>query len=212
MSNTQATLQDLNEYIQEKKESIKQKIHEAIFNVERHFNVKFTYDVIEIDNNIVIKGVEDYCFTVSKWFQSKINSTLFLKFSCTGFPFTVTNSHKSIFFIAFNDDFDIDNAQFRTSFLNTTGNVVGIKLYFDNFLNLQHIENTCIKDNGKVLYTTKTNSMISPFYDEALLFKLSVNKSQEIKDLLPEYYIPSAYNFQSEDFKDRLAVYEMMTT
>jgi len=213
MLNTQATLQEFNEYIQEKKKSIIQKIHESIFKIEQHFNIKFTYDVMEFDNDIIIKGVDEYSFTVSKWFQSKIHPYNLLKFNCTGFPFVLPNSHKTIFFITFNDDFDIKEAQFRTSFLTKKGNITGLKIFFDKSLELNLIENSYIPSGGgKNSYSLKTSEMMCPFSDEVILFRLSYNTSEEVQELLPEFYIPSAYNFQSEDFKNRLAVYEMMTT
>jgi len=203
---------ELEHYIQSRKKDIKEKIYNSILKIEQHFNIKLDYDVTDVGNDIIIKGVDEYSFTVSKWFQSKINPCNLLKFNCAGFPFVLPNSHKTIFFIRFNDDFDIEQAQFRTSFLTKKGNITGLKIFFDKSLELGLIENSYIPSGGgKSSYSLKTSELMCPFSDEVILFRLSYNTNEDVKELLPEYYIPSAYDFNSVEFADRLKVYSMLT-
>lgn len=208
---TNTPMTELECYIQSKKTTIQEKIHESILKIEQHFNIKLDYDVTDVGNDIIIKGVEEHSFTIFKWFQSKLKPDHLLNLNCKGFPFTLPQSSKSIFFITFNDDFSIKKAQFRTAFINN-GDVVWLKLYFNNLLMLEHIEKTYIpRLGGKNIVVIKSSDMLCPFDDEVVLFKLAHNKNEEVKELLPEYYIPSAYDFNTEEFADRLKVYSMLT-
>lgn len=208
---THTPITALEDYIQSRKMDIKEKIYNSILKIEQHFNIKLDYDVTDVGNDIIIKGVDEYSFTVSKWFQSKINPDHLLKFNCKGFPFTLPQSSISIFIIIFNDDFSIKKAQFRTAFVNN-GDFVWLKMDFNNLLMLEHIENTCLPMIGdKNIVVIKSSDMLCPFDEEVVLFKLAQNTNEDIKNLLPEYWIPSAYDFNSVEITDRLKVYSMLT-
>ncbi len=205
-------LDDFNTSIQRRKDLIKSNLEKSFNTVEKHFNMRLIRDIIEKDSSIVIQGKNQYQFTVSKWFDSKINSENHLEFDCLDFPLPVPNIHSSTFSISLNNDFSIAKSEYSLTFKGKNRERFSVKLKFDESFNIIEMNNQSVafhlEDYG-IRKTLKTKEQLCPFEDEIILFKLSINNDKDIKELIPEYYIPSVYNFHSAEFKERLNLFSM---
>lgn len=191
-------------------EAVKNKVFENIFKIETLLGLKIESSYDLNSNQFVLKGLTKRIVNDTVWITIDKNQILTTEFYCSQFPFKLSPSSKLT--VGFDCYFNIVYVHFK-SIKREIANVQTVEILFNKNLDLESLEFKSLKkrDDVPLMGLKKTNKLLS-LKDEILLFNLYNSKNDEIKELLPEYHTPSAYNFHAEDFKDRLAVYEMMMT
>lgn len=126
----------------------------------------------------------------------------------------ISNGVENIFTLTLNKDFTLQSLDYMSSFTDKDGNIGSIGLIFNNEFVLCDLSVRVYRINSRRDYLidiTKKRKMLSSFEDEVFLLNVELNKNASIQDLLPEFYTPSAYDFNSVEFTDRLKVYSMLT-
>lgn len=196
-----------NRYIVEK---VIEKIHRIFDQIENTLKLKFEYQLVLTEHgNLSINGVNNHVISSDPWLTTK--GIQEMNFRCSGFPFTLRGGDRSKLSMSFNKYFDIEFVHF-TCMAKKVSHYEKIDVRFDKNIELESINfnSDYPKTDTEVFKFQKYNNIMS-FDDEVLLFQLSQNTSVEIKEFLPEYYIPSAYDLSSQDFADRLKVFSMLT-
>lgn len=194
-------------------DSLKSKIFDSLSLIENKFGIKFDLKINDHGKEIVFNG---YKSNTLKAYQK--HGDIVFKSSCDDnefilnaydFQFSIPNAIQSLFIVSFDDAFNIKSVRFSSfsTFQKIQNGISRITVLFDNFFELSNIEYYSTIGHS---FTKKHDNLLS-FDEDALLFKLLTNNDEEIKTLLPESHIPSAYNFHSVEFKNRLSIYEMMT-
>lgn len=194
-----------------------QKLESAIQLVESTLSVKLNFKQMEKDNEILFHDM----FVFFTYFRSK--NKHYFKYKC---PCNTIN-------------FPFLDLKFKVKTTSKGSNLTDLVLYFDDFFNLSSVTTYCdgidniLSHNTQlalcfdsdmslnslihakfgiidVYYMNKTKAMICPYSDEHLIFDLMYHTNDDVKTLLPECYVPSAYDFQSVDLQERLLLYRMM--
>lgn len=186
----------------------KSKICDSLSLIERKFNMNFDFKITENAKNIVFSSVKNYDLkfyqTHGKIIFKPVHDEFIVKVN--DFKLALPNALQSFFIIIFNDNFDIISIKF-TSYKKLPFGLSKIIVLFDDQLELDNIEYYSTSGNS----FNKSKCLLNSFTDEVLLFILFNNTTDVVKELLPEYHIPSAYDFSSQDFADRLNVFSMLT-
>lgn len=133
-----------------------------------------------------------------------------------------TQQMREIFQINFDKYFKITSFRIVLNLFNASKNKnYYLRFDFDEQCNLINASNSeHIKPEQKIIY-------FSNFFDEmkysldinfdntlifelAFIFYLNLNITEEITDILPELVVPSAYDFKSQDYLDRLELVKML--
>lgn len=211
-------LDDFNTSLQRRKDVIRKGITDSINLIENHFGIVIEKTIIEDESSLIVKGItnygneQEYKFTVSKWFDSELVFNT-LSFSCAS-SLMISNGFKNIFTLSLNKDFTLQSLKYVSSFKDKSGNKGYIELFFNNEFVLVDLSVKVYRINSSDDYLidiTKKRNTLSSFEDEVFLLQFKLNKNDEIEALLPEFYKPSAYDFKSDEFIDRLKVYSMLT-
>jgi hypothetical protein len=196
-----------NRYIVEK---VIEKVHRIFGQIENRLQLKFEYKLVLTDHgHLSINGVNNHVISSDPWITSK--GIQEMNFRCSGFPFTLRGGDRSKLSISFNKYFDIEVIHF-TCMSKKANHYEKIDVRFDKNIELESINfnPNYPQTDTEVFKSVKHNNLLS-FDDEVILFQLSQNTSVEIKELIPEYHIPAAYDFSSQDFADRFKVFSMLT-
>lgn len=209
-------LDDFDTSLQRKKDVIRIGITDSIKTIENHFGIELEKTITEDESSVVIKGMNKYgtsnkyTFTVSKWFDSELIFNE-ISFSCAS-SLMISNGVKNIFTLTLNKDLTLQSLDYMASFKDKDGNMGSINLLFNNEFVLIDLSVRVCQINSRREYLidiTKKRNMLSSFEDEVFLLQAALNKNASIQELLPEFYTPSAYDFNSVDFKNRMSVYDM---
>lgn len=186
------------------------KICASLASIENKFGIKFDLKIKDNGREIIFSSYQNYTLKAYQThgeivFKPICEDNEFI-LNAYDFQFSIPNAIQSLFIVSFDHAFNIKSIRF-SSLKKLQHGISRITVLFDNSFELSNIEYYSTSGNS---FTKKHNNLLS-FDEEALLFKLLTNNDEEIKKLLPESHIPSAYNFYSAEFKNRLSVYEMMT-
>lgn len=133
MTNT-PDLTALNDFIADEKYRFIEKLKANILKIDSELNVKLDYSVSETDSSVIVSGVGDYSYFVSKWFPSKINSNVRMLFNSQSNPYLNENTVKSVVSISLNNDFDIVDVSLKNWVKNADGSYSDSGLHFDHDL------------------------------------------------------------------------------
>jgi hypothetical protein len=190
-------------------EAVKDKFCENLAKIENllNLNIESTYTLI--DDKFTIHAVHDT--TLTPFTYDCLNQTTDIGFRCSQFSFILPEPSKSVLNVVFDRCFNINYVEFKSMAKDGSG-FSKIELVFNKYLALESIKFQPSTYRADVsLIEMKKGNLVLPLADEVLLFKLYCTRGDEVKQLLPEYYIPSAYDFNTEDFLDRLSVFSMLT-
>lgn len=218
------------------REELKRKIYSSISEVEKELSVSFNYSITDSEDSVTII---DHYKEIPKTFQHqpsffnppaepiykykmsryqhhgkktfKFEGNKKIKLQAKSFGFDIPQSNSSCFYIIFDDYFNIECVEFESSSKDMGKfSITKIKLKFDQNMTLSHYEYSYDRLRERLkLNIKKEKNRLMGINDEIILWKLMQNQSDDVKELIPEYYIPSAYDFNSIDFKDRMSVYDM---
>lgn len=197
-------------------EIMREKIELTFKDIERQFNISINYKLTVNDNNIILKGKHgfNYIYTVFKTFKSfrdNIDTTKPLVFECSPFALSPVNTKQSILSFYIDNEFNILSLCIQSSSIHSNG-FHRASLNFDNSFCLDSLSYNLSDSVTKMIHeVTKEKQKLNSLKDEILLYKLYQNKDEDMIDLLPEFYIPSAYDFNSAELVARLEVFSMYT-
>lgn len=189
------------------------KLLEAFSFIEKKLNLNLHIDQIMVatPESILIVGVDVYYFDNFIWDSSRGKGhAKIMEFRCSSFGFTLPNALSSTLSITFDCYFNILSVEFKST---STHNSVRskIELTFDHNLEPSSIYFHPFCDDTSGAYGwLKTKKTLCSLSEELLFFQISQSKNDAVKDLLPEFYIPSAYDFKSEYLMDRLKLFEIL--
>lgn len=202
-------------------ETMREKIELSFKDIEKRLNISINYNLTVNDNNIILKGKHgyNYIYTIFKTFKSfrdNIDTTKPLIFECSPFALSPVNTKQSILSFYIDNEFNILSLEIQASSIHISGfNINGfhrVSLKFDNSFCLNRLSYTSSDPVTKIIHkVTKEKQLLSSLKDEILLYKIYQNKDEDMIDLLPEFYIPSAYGFNSAELLARLEVFSMYT-
>lgn len=220
------------------REELKRKIHKGISAIEQALSVDFNYSLTDSVDSVTIIDhykekpsnfqhqpkwmipVDDeiYNYKISLYQQHgqkvfKFEGDKKIKLRAKSFPFDLPQSNSSLFYLTFDDYFNVVAVEFVSSTKDMGKfSITKISLQFNQQLKLTHYEYTHerLRDRFELIIKKPAARLMS-LEDEIILWKLFSTPSDEIKELIPEYYIPSAYNLDTQEFLDRLQVYSMLT-
>jgi hypothetical protein len=198
--------------LKEASNAVKLKICDSLSILENKFGIKFDFKINDNGRDIVFSSHDNYKLEAYQThgkivFKPVLNdSENEFVLNSQDFKFSIPNAIKSFFIVSFDYDFNITSIRF-SSLKRLQSGIARITVLFDNDFELNDIDYYSTNNSS---FNKKGDSLLS-FHEESLLFSLLNNDSEEIKNLLPEYYIPSAYDFNTEEFADRLKVYSMLT-
>jgi hypothetical protein len=183
----------------------------VIDNVNRKFNIHFNLDIEVKSNTIIIKGIEEYSFPIYKWFQHGVASHIpTIKLHCENFPFYPYHFNNATFSLVVDENFKLVSVHFKSRVLidNILSHFV---LKFNEHLDLTEILAQTLGVRVSTRYSiTKEGEQLCSLEDESEFFKYYLYSRIDIINLLPECYMPSAYDFNSVDFQDRLKLFDMI--
>lgn len=188
-------------------DAVKNKVFENIFKIEKTLGMKIesTYELSE--NKFTLKGITEKGFTNETWIKLD-NRQIVIEFKCSMFPFSLSSSSKIT--VCFDFYFNIIYVQFQSS-KKDMRDIQIINLMFNKDLVLESMEFKSLnKRHDAPFIGVKKSNCLSSLKDEILYFNLYISKDEEIKELLPEFFVPSAYDFTTQDFSDRLNVLSML--
>lgn len=137
----------------------------------------------------------------------KINLTTYDKNNLYCYCTLCFDKEYNFLYLNISDGLDIITDKLKYSF------DIFIWFDFDINLDLQRIKVSGYTHSGAELlfYISKNKENILPIEDELLLIEfLQYQYNDDIVSYVPEFYIPSAYDFNSEDFKRRMVLIEML--
>lgn len=114
--------------------------------------------------------------------------------------------------LSFDNKQKITNIYFKIS-RNKNGNLETLKINLSNkfeILKLNWQVWNKMSGTKNVIVNNKFNYHGLPIKDVMLLLKLHFNMNESVSELVPELKTPSAYNFNTDEFQDRLEVVNMM--
>lgn len=184
--------------------ALKEKLHFLIYSPE-HFEYVCTNYLLTGAEYVEWKVDNQYTFTISYHNEGnlmKVQTNIFR----TGITDTVANfTEKAV--ITFNKNMKIESFQFILK-------KVKIGQYCIHFFNLdKNFEVESFKKTSSInkkIIVDECNNVGLSLKDYSAILKLQLPESLDIYETLPEINIPSAYDFNSEDFKKRLLIAEML--
>jgi hypothetical protein len=189
-------------------EAVKNKFLDNIFKIETTLGMRITSTYELSEHQFTLKGITERFITDETWIKKDANRILSTEFRCSMFPFMLSSSSKVI--VGFDEYFNIGYVQFQSS-KKELSNIQIINLIFDKNLDLESIEFKSLDKHPVLLGRGLIKSnCLSTLADEAFYFGIRMAKDEEIKELLPEFFVPSAYDFTTQDFSDRLNVLSML--
>lgn len=206
------------ELIKKAKNLFLDKFYAMVRKVEEKFNVSCELHIATNDKIITINRV-DFVFKVTQKnnvrlikYESAYNK---LNIGCKGFSLKLkkaTFTHLDLFF---NDDFSILGGIFLSRYIDRQSLLIEESFWtFCDDLNMDMSEYKLNYKNEAGKYITieieKNKKKLLSFDEESVLFKLKSFKNDIFNDTLPEMYVPSAYNFNSDDFNSRLNLCNML--
>jgi hypothetical protein len=146
-----------------------------------------------------------YTFTISYHNEGNL-MTVQTNIFKTGITDNIANfTEKAI--ITFDKDMKIESFQFILK-------KVKIGQYFIHFFDLdKNFEVKSFKSTASInkkIESDESNNVGLSLKDYSAILKLKLTESLDIYEILPEIIVPSAYDFNSEDFKKRLLIAEML--
>lgn len=183
----------------------------VIDNVNRKFNIHLTVDVKNKGNTIIIKGEEEYSFPIYKWFQHGVASHIpTIKLDCHTFPFYPYQFKNATFSLLVDKNFKLVSAHFKGRVV--IDNIIShFVLKFNHHLDLTELLAQTLGVRVSTKYSiAKEGQQICSLEDENLFFKFFLHNKLDTINLLPEFFLPSAYDFNSVDFQDRLKLFDMI--
>jgi len=139
---------ELNAYIQSEKVRFINKIKGHILRIETELNITFDHSITETDCLVLVNGVDNYSYRASKWFYSKIDSSVKLVFNSSSNPFMLPNTNKSLLSFSLNDDFELVTVNLRNWVQSADGRFTDVKLTFDSQLVLVLLEENSHAKSG----------------------------------------------------------------
>lgn len=192
-------------------EAVRDKFYGNLAKIENTLDLKIESTYTLVDSELTIHAIYDMTFTDFTYDACINGKTTGIGFRCSRFPFILPAPSKSVLTVVFDKYFNISYVEFK-SMAKQGSNYTKLDLVFNKKLDLESISfQPSTHRNDVCLVELKKAPLLSALSDEALLFKLYLSKNEETKELLPEYHIPSAYDFSSQDFTDRLSVFSMLT-
>ena len=192
-------------------------LHQNLLNhisdINKKFNINMVIDFQIQDNVIMMYGQSERPVKVYSWFKDGAYSvsTNTLEFICETFPFYPYQLDKGKMTLY------IDTSSFNIVSMIVKGHVTiqGVKSYFnlsfDNNFELLEITSQILGINAKTNYSIiKKGEQLCSLEDESNFFKYCLYSQTDIINLLPECYLPSAYDFNSVEFQDRLKLFDMI--
>lgn len=180
-----------------------------------HF--KHSKYIISESSNIKIFELELYEYndynTISLKFEhqqeilKKINLTSYHKNNLYCYCILYFDKEYNFLYLNISDGLDIITDKLKYSF------DIFIWFDFDINLNLQRIKVSGYTHSGTVLLfdINKSKENFLPIEDELLLIEfLQYQYDDDIVGYVPEFYIPSAYDFNSDEFKIRISLAKMI--
>lgn len=223
------------------REDLKRKICTGISNLEQSLSISFSYSVQDSSDSVTIidhrketanqfqqqpkwmipDENEVYTYRLSRYQHHgkkvfKFEGNKKIKLRAQSFAFDLPQSKNLFFYLTFDDYFNIESVEFVSSTKNIGKfSITKLSLHFLQFnnqfiLTYYEYDHERIRDRFK-LNIKKYRDRLMSLDDEIILWKLFSNTSDDVKEIIPEYYIPSAYNFKSQEFADRLKVLYMLT-
>lgn len=219
------------------REELKRKICKGISDIEQALSVSFNYSVTDSVDSVtivdhyknnqnnfqhqpkwLIPNVDEiYNYKLSRYQHHgqkvfKFEGNKKIKLRSDSFAFALPQSKASFFELSFDDYFNVISLEFASSTKDMGKfSITNLKLQFNKQLMLINYEYTYdrIRDRFNLTIKKDSNRLMS-LDDEVVLWQLFNNQSDEIKDLVPEYHIPSAYDFKSSEYLDRLNIFSML--
>jgi hypothetical protein len=219
------------------REELKRKICKGISDIEQALSVDFNYSVTDSVDSVTItdhykekpsnfqhqpkwmipNDDKVYNYKMTRYQQHgqkvfKFEGDKTIKLRAKSFAFDLPQSNSSIFYLTFDDYFNVVSVVFVSSTKDMGKfSIKKISLQFNQQLKLTHYEYKHESLRERFERTIKkTSDRLMSLDDEIILWQLFSNRSDDIKELIPEYYIPSAYNFKTQEFSDRLNVLSML--
>lgn len=152
-------------------------------------------------NHLLLKTTAIYTGVVNQHVPLKIRST-----NAMHLPYS------EVCEISFDNNQNIRDVKFKI-FKNdgSTIDIMVLSLNSDfEIIELMLKERPVLINSSMVIRNKEFNYKYLPLADVITLLKLKYNVNENILELFPELLIPSAYNFNSDEFKDRLEVANMM--
>lgn len=196
-------------------DELKNRIIDIIASIEKIICCKVTSVIksdeqkLMINNRFCYTSVEDHCNGLK---QLKVKGLKNIILPCIFNNFTIENPHISEIMIFLCDDFKIEGLICESRNKDRLNNDINIiQQEFDHLLQLNYLQYEFINPvkNIHTGFIRKENTL-SSFEDESFFWKLFTHQITENNELIPEFYIPSAYDFNSVDFKNRMTVYHML--
>jgi len=201
--------------IDEAKKIIKTKFFESIYSIEKKISAKIDITINEEEENLVLNNRYSFKFSRPPFYDNKtvtFEGRKTIEFPCKFSHFNLSNPHISLIIIIFDDDLNIEKfwCELRSKD-RVTFDQEQITQEFNHLLELIRFE-YCYRNLSKDIEIgfIKKENCISSFEDELLFWYLHCNPSEINKELIPEYYDHSAYNFYSQSFSDRLQLLKML--
>lgn len=190
--------------------------HQALLShinaINEKFNINMVLDIQIQDNTIMMYGQTERPVKLYSWFKdgSYAVSTNTIEMHCVAFPFYPYQLDKGKLTLYIDTSFNIVS-------MTVKGYVTiqGIKSYFilsfdKNFELLEVASQTLgVSVNTKYSFIKKGQQLCS-LQEESEFFKYYLFSRTDTIKLLPECCQPSAYDFNSVDFKDRLKLFDMI--
>jgi len=127
-------LESLRNHIIAEKARFVDSLKANILRIENELNIKINYSLSETDTSVIVSGLDTYSYFVSKWFPSKIDSSIRLAFNSYSNPHLNENTVKSVLSLSLNDDFTIANVYLKNWTKNTDGHYTDVTFNFDHEL------------------------------------------------------------------------------
>lgn len=204
--------------------TLKSKVINSAIKVIDHFNLGndiashlkecLINNDIQFDSQFSLKTFKDINKKSSKTILSLKNINTPTIFSSLSKKTKVTNC-----VIDFENKIKLKNIKFSLNYVNQLGSfneTTIIEFIFNERFELIKYTNKLneYQRDTKILISKqleKEQKNILPLSEEIFLINMNFNKDNNmIKELLPEAFIPSAYNIKSEDFKSRVSLVEML--
>jgi len=204
----------LNDSFVAAKKIVIDKIFATIKYIEDRFNVSISC-LLKNDNTIIFESIGPVDFEISinkntsdeKLSYIAKSDTNYISFLVYDYAFSLKNKCK--FTVEFDSNLNFLTLSILSSRLNKSRTKFSfLSLNFDTNLNCSSIEHI---DQDNDYNLSKTVDTLSTYEDELMLFKIYESNRETLINDFPEFYIPAAYDFQSEQFANRIKVFLMLT-
>lgn len=190
-------------------------IHQTLLNhikdINKKFNINMVLDIQIEDNSIMMHTQTEHPVRVYKWFKDGgAVSTSTLELPCATFPFYPYQLDKGKLTIYIDTSFNMVSIAVR-GYVTVQGIKSYFNLSFDNDLELTEIASQTLGVSVATKYSfIKKGEQLCSLKEESEFFKYYLYSRTDIINVLPECHLPSAYDFNSVDFQDRLKLFDMI--